>query len=83
MMRKIVTFNCTLVPSSSIERIGTPPSLFSIEFCGRKRQTTLILFPDIFLKRLKKSKEKQRRIKKRGKKGLAANTVLKRGRKGV
>lgn len=43
-----LTFNLTEVPSSSMSMMGCPPSLISSLFCGRKRQTTLMLFPDIY-----------------------------------
>lgn len=36
------------VPSSDTSTMGTPPSLISNLFWGRKRHTTLMLLPDIF-----------------------------------
>lgn len=43
-----LTLSLTEVPSSSMSMMGWPPSLISSLFCGRKRQTTLMLFPDIY-----------------------------------
>lgn len=37
----------TTVPSSSMSMMGWPPSRISSLFCGRNRQTTLMLLPDM------------------------------------
>lgn len=42
-----LTLNFNEEPSSEMSMMGTPPSLISSLFWGRKRQTTLMLFPDM------------------------------------
>lgn len=50
--------------------MGTPPSLISSLFWGRKRQTTLMLFPDMVGMR---EKEREKRTKKEGQRGTLPN----------
>jgi hypothetical protein len=53
------TLSATFSPASSIWMMGVPPSLFSSEFWGLNRHTTLMLFPDIVQREGTKKKKKK------------------------